>query len=160
MTENMMRGDEINEESRSHDCPIGGISLHVLTKEEADLEDKKGQTYTLNCHRCGGSYCAKEAFPVEQICLSCSIPESVKREIAEIIVGKPSKIEAKNGEYIDDPLHGMDLDNAIERVDQILTLIAPLIEQAVKEERAHWATQIEQQVADAYEGGRKEEKIK
>ena len=38
-----MREDEIREESRSHDCPIGGISLHVLTKEEADLEDKKGE---------------------------------------------------------------------------------------------------------------------
>jgi len=35
-----MKEDEIKEESRRHDCPIGGISLHVLTKEEADREDK------------------------------------------------------------------------------------------------------------------------
>ena len=32
--------DEIKEESRSHDCPVGGISLSVLTKEEAEKEDK------------------------------------------------------------------------------------------------------------------------
>jgi len=32
--------DEIKEESKSHDCPIGGISLRVLTKEEAESEDR------------------------------------------------------------------------------------------------------------------------
>jgi len=35
--------DEIKEESRSHDCPIGGISLYVLTKEEAKMEDKMAE---------------------------------------------------------------------------------------------------------------------
>ena len=35
--------DEIKEESMSHDCPIGGISLYVLTKEEAKMEDKMAE---------------------------------------------------------------------------------------------------------------------
>ena len=32
--------DGIKEESRSHDCPIGGISLRVLSQAEAEGEDK------------------------------------------------------------------------------------------------------------------------
>jgi len=35
--------DEIKEESMSYDCPIGGISLHVLTKEEAKMKDKMAE---------------------------------------------------------------------------------------------------------------------
>ncbi len=33
--------DEVKEESRSHDCPVGGISIKVLSQEEAEKEDAK-----------------------------------------------------------------------------------------------------------------------
>ena len=36
--------DEIEEESCSHDCPVGGISLRVLSREEAKREDMENKT--------------------------------------------------------------------------------------------------------------------
>ena len=45
----------------------------------------------------------------------------MKEQVARLITGKPSKIEV-NGEWIDDPLHEMDIMNNMELAKQILNL--------------------------------------
>ena len=49
--------------------------------------------------------------------------EELKDKVARIIIGKPPKIEDKEGNLIDDPLYEFDLDNERGNVDKILSLI-------------------------------------
>ena len=65
--------DEIKEESMSHDCPVGGISLSVLTKEEAKMEDKMAECYFDKASTITGDL--QEAFNKSEMVIILLYPE-------------------------------------------------------------------------------------
>ncbi len=92
-----------------------------------------------DCHICKGNMHTAAKIAQAKLLSYYQPDEKLREEVAAIIVGEPSEVVTKDGDYVPDPLYEMDIQNAMPLADSILSLVAlhyqAKIEQARKEGR-------------------------